>query len=47
MGVQKSQISRLERGKSIAYSSIVRAFQALGVPSASLDLGSYGRIALW
>ena len=26
---------------------IIRAFNALGVPSASLDLGSFGRIALW
>lgn len=47
MGVQKSQISRLERGKNIAYSSIVRAFKALGVPSGFLDLGAYGRVALW
>ena len=47
MGVKKSQVSRLERGKSIAYSTMVRAFRALGVKSASLDLGSFGRVALW
>ena len=47
MGVRKSQVSRLESGKSIAYSTMVRAFQALGAQTASLDLGSLGRVALW
>ena len=47
MGVQRAQISKLENGHSIAYSTIVRAFKALGVPSAFLDLGSFGRVALW
>ena len=47
MGVKKSQVSRLESGKSITYATIVRAFRALGAQSASLDLGSLGRVALW
>ena len=47
MGVQRAQISKLENGHGIAYSTIVRAFKALGVPSAFLDLGSFGRVALW
>ena len=47
MGVQESQISKIESGKSITFSTIVRAFKALGVKSASLDLGSMGRVALW
>ena len=47
MGVQKAQVSRLENGKGITYSSIVRAFQALGAKAASLDLGELGRVALW
>lgn len=47
MGVRKSQVSRLESGKSITYSTIVRAFRALGAQTASLDLGSLGRVALW
>ena len=47
MGVKKSQVSRLESGKSITYATIVRAFLALGAQSASLDLGSLGRVALW
>lgn len=47
MGVQRAQISKLENGHGIAYSTIIRAFKALGVPSAFLDLGSFGRVALW
>ena len=30
-----------------AVKSIVKAFKALGVKTASLDLGSLGRVALW
>lgn len=47
MGVHKAQVSKLEKGHSPAYSSIVRAFQALGAKAASLDLGEMGRVALW
>ena len=47
MGVRKSQVSLLENGKGITYSTIVRAFRALGAQTASLDLGSLGRVALW
>ena len=47
MGVQEARISKIESGKSISLSTIIRAFKALGVNSASLDLGSMGRVALW
>lgn len=47
MGVQEAQISKIESGKSITFSTIVRAFKALGVKTAALDLGSMGRVALW
>ena len=47
MGVQKSQVSKIESGKGIAFSSVVRAFQALGAKAASLDLGELGKVALW
>lgn len=46
MGVQKSQISRLEKGKSISFSSLTRAFKALGIP-LSLDMAGIGKVALW
>ena len=45
MGVQKAQISRLERGKSPSFSSMMLAFKALGV-QVSLDMKGIGRIVL-
>ena len=48
IGVQKSQISKIEKGKSIiSLPTICRVFKALGVTTAALDLGSYGKVALW
>ncbi len=47
IGVQKSQISKLEKGRSITLSSMIRVFKALGVPPATIDLGSMGKLALW
>lgn len=47
MGVKRAQISKIESGKSINFSTIVRAFRAMGVKSANLDLGSLGKVALW
>lgn len=46
VGVQRSQISKIESGKSVTFSTISRVFKAMGV-SAKLDLGSLGRVALW
>lgn len=46
MGVQKSQISRLERGKSMSFSSLSRAFRAMGIP-LSLEMAGIGKVALW
>ena len=48
IGVQKAQISRLEKGKSvITLPTMSRIFQALGVSTATLDLGAGGKVALW
>ena len=47
IGVQRAQISRIERGYSISIPTMSRVFQALGVPTASLDLGAMGRVPLW
>lgn len=47
IGVQKAQISRMERGYSISIPTMSRVFKALGVGSATLDLGSGGKVALW
>lgn len=48
IGVQKSQISKLEKGKSmITLPTISRVFRALGVNTATLDLGAQGKVTLW
>ncbi len=48
VGVRRSQICKLESGKSsITLSTMSRVFQALGVNSATLDLGASGKVALW
>lgn len=48
VGVKKAQISKLERGHSLSLPAIRRVFRALGVPTASLDLGAgVGKVTLW
>ncbi|MBQ9361808.1 MAG: helix-turn-helix transcriptional regulator [Bacteroidaceae bacterium] len=47
IGVKRAQISRLEKGYSISIPTMSRVFQALGVATASLDLGAIGKVALW
>ena len=48
VGVKKAQISRIERGYSITIPTMGRVFRALGVNTASIDLGSsIGKVALW
>lgn len=45
MGVQRAQVCRIESGKSITLSSMMRAFRALGV-QVSLDMKGIGKVAL-
>ncbi len=48
IGVQRAQISRLEKGRTpITLQTMSRVFQALGVATATLDLGDAGKVALW
>ncbi len=47
IGVKRAQISRLEKGYSISIPTMSRVFQALGVATATLDLGAIGKVALW
>lgn len=46
VGVQKSQISRIEKGYSISIPTMSRVFKALGIATATLDLGICGKVAL-
>lgn len=45
VGVQKAQISRLEKGKSITLATLTRVFKAMNLP-LSLDMGDLGKIVL-
>lgn len=48
IGVQRAQISKLEKGRSvITLPTMSRVFKALGIATATLDLGIAGKIALW
>ena len=47
IGVQKAQISRMERGYSISIPTMSRVFKALGLSTATLDLGIAGKVASW
>lgn len=48
VGVKRSQICKLENGKcSITLSTMSRVFKALGIATATLDLGIGGKVALW
>ncbi len=48
VGVKRSQTCKLESGKSsITLSTMSRVFKALGITTATLDLGIAGKVALW
>lgn len=47
IGVKKSQVSKLERGEDMSLRSMRRIFRALGVTTATLDLGEAGKVTLW
>lgn len=47
IGVKIAQISRLERGYCITIPTMRRVFKALGVVTATIDLGIAGKVALW
>lgn len=46
VGVQKAQISRLENGKSITFSTLSRLLKALNIP-AYIEMSGVGKVALW
>ncbi len=46
IGVKRAQVSRIEKGKNLTFSTIARAFKAMGV-AAAFDVSGIGKIALW
>ena len=47
IGVKRAQISKIETGGNITLRTYSRVLKALGVATASIDLGSIGKVALW
>ena len=45
IGVQKAQISRLERGKNVTITSMMRVFRAMNI-TATLEISGVGKVAL-
>lgn len=45
MGVQRAQVSKIESGRNLTFSTIAKAFKALGIP-AELSAGGM-KVALW
>ena len=46
IGVQRAQISRIENGKNLTFSTIAKVFKAMGI-SAKLEIGNMDKVALW
>ena len=45
VGVQKSQISRIENGKNLTFATVLKLFKAMNI-SVNLDIDKLGRVAL-
>ncbi len=46
IGVKRAQVSRIESGRNLTFSTIARAFKAMGI-GASFDMAGVGKVALW
>jgi DNA-binding XRE family transcriptional regulator len=46
LGVQSAQISRIENGRNLTFSTIAKVFKAMDI-SAQLEIGGLGKFALW
>ena len=46
IGVQRAQISRIESGKNLTFSTISKIFRAMNI-HAKLEIGNLGKVTLW
>ena len=46
IGVKKSQVSRMERGANLSFSTMARVFNAMNI-SAYFSMPGIGKVALW
>lgn len=45
VGVQRAQISRIESGKNLTFSTVIKLFKAMGI-KAKLEIDILGKVAL-
>ena len=45
IGVQKAQISRIENGKNLTFSTLIRLFRAMGL-KVNLEIDELGKVSL-
>lgn len=46
LGVQRAQVSKIENGKNLTFTTISRIFKAMGI-QARLEISGLGKIKLW
>ena len=46
IGVKKAQVSRMENGANLSFSTIARVFKAMNI-SAHFSMEGIGKVALW
>lgn len=46
IGVKRAQVSRIENGHNLTFTTIAKAFKAMGI-GASFEMTGVGKIALW
>ena len=46
IGVKKSQVSRMENGANLSFSTMARVFKAMNI-SAHFSMSGIGKVALW
>lgn len=46
IGVRRTQISRIENGKDLTLSILIKVFKAMGI-RAKLEMGDWGKVSLW
>ncbi len=44
--VKRAQVSRIENGHNLTFSTIARAFKAMGI-GASFEIAGFGKVDLW
>lgn len=46
IGVKRAQVSRIEKGHNLTFTTIAKAFRAMGI-GASFEMAGVGKVPLW